>query len=524
MAVSLSIIKYISEGGKYIEEKRERFCDMDILFKGDIFDRFDQGLCFVNHASEVTLFAVFRKDGLPVMKRDIPVTLSLRRSQSRHVELSREQYPFTLDPANVVIKKGKVTITVKFKDCAKLAHEKDQFVFQANFPNGTTFSKPFRIVRYRIDVKKIRASSDEYCVQRKKKWCWYKEEGGLHNTLVVEMQLVNASGPVALSGDREIPIRIILEYSNEGTLPNQEILKVRLKKNGERKHIRLEKDGKAIFNFRINDVSSKHQNRAFRLRVAPNLERDAMLWDVAGGITNGVTVMSKRTRTEKKTSVQLSKDGEGKDAAASGVRAEATTSSRKKNRKRPISAVHVQPKFDLDNDFRFPPKPEQDEEVEEARKTLRRVGRPDVIRDKKAKEAFQALTGWASLANKILKKFEFEQVGFDVGEDGKFYNDRPSLRCPVCWKYITAGEERRHNKGCSLRQLLDLHEGIQSDIVALNGDGSKDANDDNEGNANNEALNVGRRRFVSTEQLTSAGSIMNSTSSVDGSLLWGDAS
>ena len=169
-------------------------------------------------------------------------------------------------------------------------------------------SNPFRVMRFQLDFDVLESHLPGV---------WYRDGQGPGNFLVAAILLRsvgpgggrlvtggsggggrtatgstagNNSGGAAAPCPR-IPLCFQLLYEDQTLVPDQSILKRRKVAapadpsngggGGGGDCPRIGADGKCTFFFRILDVSSKHKKQRFRLRVKPDLHRDASFVDVS---------------------------------------------------------------------------------------------------------------------------------------------------------------------------------------------------------------------------------------------------
>jgi hypothetical protein len=127
-------------------------------------------------------------------------------------------------------------------------------------------------------------------------WVWYKDEPKTEKYYVIQVSLQDSQGNNIL--DRKFPILPLLTYSNKQPVPNQSnILQVNEAES------RLFIDSKpGVIKFRINDVSHKHQQQAFRLFVASDTKKFPISGDIAPAFTVPVEVKSKKSKKDRLTS------------------------------------------------------------------------------------------------------------------------------------------------------------------------------------------------------------------------------
>jgi hypothetical protein len=126
---------------------------------------------------------------------------------------------------------------------------------------------------------------------------WYKDEGGRDHGIGVTISLMDSDGGPPVK-QVSMPFILSLCYSDTGeaVCGKSSILSVlpecfpwSIDRN----------TGQTSRKVRINDISKNHQRRCFVIKVAPDLNKNPLLLDVAGTESEAVEVRSKRTKRQR---------------------------------------------------------------------------------------------------------------------------------------------------------------------------------------------------------------------------------
>jgi len=187
---------------------------------------------------------------------------------------------------------GRCEIKVKVKKCDSMVMENKQLVLRARSGSDVqeAWSNPFKVFRHRLVVEATDWNE-----------IWYKDVGGKENILSVPVALVDASNQIITN--RKVKLAISCVY--DGTMlpvPDQSLLKIFMSdtENNDHKKLIVLHGGRALIRFRIEEVSKNHQNKAFRLKIAPDTRNSPADFDVSTTFTKAISVRSKINRKRQR--------------------------------------------------------------------------------------------------------------------------------------------------------------------------------------------------------------------------------
>ena len=123
---------------------------------------------------------------------------------------------------------------------------------------------------------------------------WYKDMGGRDKAMQVTVKLKDENNEVVRN--QRVPLHLTLVYDNDRNtkVHKQEILRKISSPNPS-----IDPDsGESSLQFRVEDVSKNHQKQDFMVRVEANSTEN---FDIAPGLTEPVTVMSKKKHKKSST-------------------------------------------------------------------------------------------------------------------------------------------------------------------------------------------------------------------------------
>lgn len=235
---------------------------------------------------------------------------------------------------NKINEEGEAKVTVSVRKLSKDLRNRSfclRFRMEGAEFNGVphVLSHPFKTYKYKIKVVNTIESK------------FYKDEGGLQRSMPLQMELHSVSG---IATKNEVPLVLTLHYDNDKKVQLKEDAQKLLRIMDSKAKLQIKK-GKAMVDFRINDVSKNHQNCRFCIKVAP--ENVPKYKDVAFAFTSGVKVLSKRNKAQRKPGELLNELGTALPANARGDAGESGAGISKEDKKkyRVNMATHLKKKI-----------------------------------------------------------------------------------------------------------------------------------------------------------------------------------
>ena len=148
------------------------------------------------------------------------------------------------------------------------------------------WSRPMKVMRHRLT-----AVDDTDWTE-----IWYKDVGGKENVISVPVALVDANDDIVV--DRPMRLSVSVVYADSlRPVPDQRLLKI-VGSDADDGKVDLA-DGRATLKLRIEEVSKNHQNKAFRIKISPDVKRSPTDFDVSSALTKSVHVRSKINRKRR---------------------------------------------------------------------------------------------------------------------------------------------------------------------------------------------------------------------------------
>jgi len=182
--------------------------------------------------------------------------------------------------------------------------------------DSTVESRPMMIVKYQFKVTSTLTS------------LWYKDEGGKDKTMSVAFNLVDVDGEhVNTKTNRDIKDLAVSFSLVYGVTIKRKKDRVKKKQKTTKKAtpilprvvnrhddvytlmpgtvLNLDSDEDGVCHFRIDEVTKNHQNQSFCLMISVDRTRCSLPFNIAFGLSNHVTVRSKRNKRKLKTDFHM---------------------------------------------------------------------------------------------------------------------------------------------------------------------------------------------------------------------------